>query len=112
DASRTVGADWPMVLAAAEPVEVIGDATRLRQVFDNLLGNVRAHTPAGTEATVTVAANGDQAVVTVADNGPGLDPIQATRVFERFYRADSSRWREHGGAGLGPPIVPSVVSAH
>jgi two-component system OmpR family sensor kinase len=112
DASRAVGADWPMVLAAAEPVEVVGDATRLRQVLDNLLGNVRAHTPAGTETTVTIAAEGDQAVITVSDNGPGLDPEQASRVFERFYRVDSSRSREHGGAGLGLAIVAAIVAAH
>src|SRR4051794_39226037 len=112
DASRAVGVDWPMVLAAAEPVEVIGDSTRLRQVFDNLLGNVRAHTPAGTETTVTIAATSDRAVITVSDNGPGLDAEQASRVFERFYRVDSSRSREHGGAGLGLAIVAAIVTAH
>src|SRR5439155_3799215 len=50
DASRAVGPDWPVHLEASTPVEVTGDSTRLRQVFDNLLGNVRAHTPPGTAA--------------------------------------------------------------
>ena len=57
-----------------EPIEVMGDATSLRQVIDNLLGNVRAHTPPGTTARVTVERDGDGAVITVADNGPGMEP--------------------------------------
>ncbi|MEY2403411.1 MAG: two-component system, OmpR family, sensor kinase, partial [Acidimicrobiaceae bacterium] len=105
DASRAVGPDWPMHLDAARPVEVMGDAARLRQVFDNLLGNVRSHTPPGTETTVRLFAQGDEAVIEVADNGPGLGSDQANRVFERFYRIEASRSREHGGAGLGLAIV-------
>ena len=112
DASRAVGPDWQMRLDAAHPVEVMGDATRLRQVFDNLLGNVRSHTPPGTVTTVRLFEDGDEAVIEVADNGPGLDAEQATKVFERFYRVDASRSREHGGAGLGLAIVAAIVGAH
>jgi two-component system OmpR family sensor kinase len=112
DASRAVGPDWSMRLEAAHPVEVMGDATRLRQVFDNLLGNVRSHTPPGTETEVRVFEDGAEAVIEVADNGPGLDDEQAGRVFERFYRVDSSRSREYGGAGLGLAIVAAIVGAH
>ncbi len=112
DASRTVGPEWPVRVDAAEPVEVIGDSTRLRQVVDNLLGNVRAHTPPGTEAVVNVSTDGGDAVVRVEDFGPGLDSEQAARVFERFYRVDASRSREHGGAGLGLAIVAAIVTAH
>jgi len=112
DASRAVGSDWPMRLEAAQPVEVIGDAPRLRQVFDNLLGNVRSHTPPGTETVVTVFEDAGDAVIEVADNGPGFDADQASRVFERFYRVEASRSREHGGAGLGLAIVAAIVAAH
>jgi two-component system OmpR family sensor kinase len=112
DASRAVGPAWSMQLDAAHPVEVTGDSTRLRQVFDNLLGNVRSHTPAGTATVVRVYVEDDHAVIEVADNGPGLDPEQASRVFERFYRVDASRSREHGGAGLGLAIVAAIVTAH
>lgn len=112
DASRAVGPDWQMQLDAAHPVEVMGDATRLRQVIDNLLGNVRAHTPPGTATTVRIAQDGDEAEIEVTDNGPGLDREQADKVFERFYRAEASRSREHGGAGLGLAIVAAIVTAH
>jgi two-component system OmpR family sensor kinase len=93
-------------------VEVVGDAARLRQVVDNLLANVRAHTPPGTTALVRVASDSGDAVLEVADNGPGLTEEQTSRVFERFYRADPSRSRQRGGAGLGLGIVASIVAAH
>ena len=112
DASRAVGPEWDMRLEAAQPVEVIGDATRLRQVVDNLLGNVRAHTPPGTATEVSIRTEGGDAVIEVADNGPGLAPDQAARVFERFYRVDASRSRDHGGAGLGLSIVAAIVGVH
>ena len=91
--ASTVGPGWPLTFEAAEPVEVVGDAAALRQVVDNLLANVRAHTPPGTSARVTVAADPVGAVVTVADDGPGMEPDEAAHVFERFYRADPSRAR-------------------
>jgi len=110
--ARTVAPEWPLRLSATQPVEVEGDPHRLRQVLDNLLANVRAHTPAGTETEVRVDSVGDQAVVVVADQGPGLSEEQASRVFERFFRADPSRSRAHGGAGLGLSIVDAIVEAH
>ena len=112
DASRAVGPEWEVRLEAARPVEVTGDATRVRQVLDNLLGNVRAHTPPGTATVLRIHEADGEAVIEVADNGPGLDPDQAPRVFERFYRVDSSRSRDHGGAGLGLSIVAAIVGAH
>ena len=81
-------------------------------MLDNLLVNVRTHTPAGTSTTIRLSRRDDLAVVEVADDGPGLDPEQAAQVFERFYRADPSRSRAHGGAGLGLAIVAAIVTAH
>jgi two-component system OmpR family sensor kinase len=112
DAARAMGPEWPVRLDARRPLEVEGDKGRLRQVIDNLLANVRAHAPPGTSATVRVDEQGDEALIEVADDGPGLSAPDATRVFERFYRVDSSRSRQSGGAGLGLSIVQAIVSAH
>jgi two-component system OmpR family sensor kinase len=57
-------------------------------------------------------AGAEAAVIEVVDTGPGLKPADAKRVFERLYRADPSRSRRHGGAGLGLSIVASIVQAH
>jgi two-component system, OmpR family, sensor kinase len=81
-------------------------------VLDNLLANVRAHTPPGTPGEVIVRQEGETVVITVTDRGPGLAPDEAARVFERFYRADRSRSRAHGGTGLGLGIVAAIVAAH
>ncbi len=110
--ASTVGPDWPVTFHASRPIEVEGDATSLRQVIDNLLGNVRAHTPAGTEVRVAVEPEGDGAVITVTDNGPGMEPDEAAHIFERFYRSDPSRSRSNGGAGLGLSIVSAIVANH
>ena len=92
---------------------MLGDRDRLRQVVDNLLANVRAHTPAGTPASVSRQARGTaSAVLAVADAGPGLDEEHLEHVFERFYRADPSRSRASGGVGLGLAIVAAVAEAH
>ena len=112
ETARTVGPRWPISFTAAEPVEVMGDWGALRQVVDNLLANVRAHTPVGTAASVTVGRTGPDAFVEVADEGPGITEQQAAMVFERFFRADPSRSRETGGAGLGLAIVATIVRAH
>ena len=112
-AAQAVGPDWRIELEAVEPVEVDGDRSRLRQVLDNLLANVRAHTPPGTAVTVGVRRDGDDAVLEVADDGPGMTAGEAARVFERFYRGDPSRNRTIGsGTGLGLSIVAAVAQAH
>lgn len=112
DAASTVGPEWPVRLEAHEPVEVLGDRARLRQVLDNLLGNVRAHTPRGTTTRVRVVRDGDFAVCEVEDDGPGIPPEHAARLFERFYRSDASRSRSSGGTGLGLSIVAAITEAH
>ncbi len=110
--AATVGPAWPVTFRASTPIEVMGDATSLRQVVDNLLGNVRAHTPPGTTASVSVEPEGPGAVITVSDDGPGMEPEEAAHIFERFYRSDPSRSRTHGGAGLGLSIVSAIVANH
>jgi two-component system OmpR family sensor kinase len=112
-AARALDPGRPVEVEVVGSVEVLGDRDRLRQVADNLLANVRAHTPPGSPATVRVAADGDgTAVLEVADRGPGLEPKQAAHVFERFYRADAARSRDSGGVGLGLSIVAAIAAAH
>jgi two-component system, OmpR family, sensor kinase len=91
---------------------VLGDEARLRQVLSNLVVNALQHTPDTANVTVRVGTDGDAAVIEVCDEGPGMRPEDAQRVFERFYRADSSRARASGGTGLGLSIVDSLVFAH
>lgn len=111
ETARTVDPGRPLTFES-EPVLVLGDGERLRQIVDNLLGNTRAHTPAGTPVSVSVGRDGDDAYVEVSDSGPGLPSEELERVFERFYRADESRSRASGGVGLGLAIVTAVAEAH
>jgi two-component system OmpR family sensor kinase len=112
DAAHAMEPERPIALEAPAVVTVDGDRERLRQVIDNLLANVRAHTPDGASAVVRVRRDGEGALLEVADAGPGMDAEQAAHVFERFYRGDPSRSRDHGGAGLGLAIVAAIVEAH
>ena len=92
---------------------VTGDAERLRQVIDNLLANVRAHTPATAAATVARAARRrERGARGRRRRARAWTPSEAAHVFERFYRGDPSRSRDHGGAGLGLAIVAAIVEAH
>jgi two-component system OmpR family sensor kinase len=102
------------LLPTDTPPEVTGDEARLRQVIGNLVSNALTHTPPATPVTLRVGADAAAgvAVLEVADRGPGLSAAEAARVFERFYRADSSRARSSGGSGLGLSIVAGLVAAH
>jgi signal transduction histidine kinase len=98
-------------LARVEPVTVRADRTRIGQVLDNLIANAVRYTPAGGHVELSLSGDGPSAAFSVRDDGPGLTPEQAARVFERFYRADPSRSREAGGSGLGLTITKSLVDA-
>jgi two-component system, OmpR family, sensor kinase len=94
---------------------VLGDEARLRQVVGNLVTNALTHTPPTAAVTITLAedpSSPDVVVLQIADQGPGMAPEHADRVFERFYRADTARTRAAGGTGLGLAIVASLVAAH
>jgi len=111
--AQAAAADRPVRLdIPAEPAVVVGDADRLRQVLANLLANSRVHTQPGTSVEVAVVAAGEEVVLAVTDDGPGLPPELQGRAFERFTRAEDSRTRDRGGAGLGLSIVAAVVAAH
>ncbi|MFI9720818.1 sensor histidine kinase [Streptomyces sp. NPDC052396] len=113
DPARTVTLTGPDGDGPPGPAPVHGDEARLRQVVTNLVGNAVAHTPPGTPVRIGVGSDGGEGLLEVADQGPGLAPEQAARVFERFYRADASRCRGRGGgSGLGLAIVSALVEAH
>lgn len=88
------------------------DEQRLAQVFGNLLDNALLHTPPGGSVELTCTRKGDSVIVTVADDGEGIAAEHLPMIFERFYRADTARDREHGGAGLGLAIAKALVEAH
>ncbi len=111
ETAHAVEPERPIALRS-EPAVVMGDRVRLRQIVDNLLANVRAHTPPETPVTVSLERVPGSAVIEVSDDGPGLDEEHLAHVFERFYRADASRARASGGVGLGLSIVAAVAEAH
>ena len=108
---RVVDPDRPLTATFADSAVILGDALRLRQVIDNLLANVRTHTPANAAVRVEVTTTPASASIVVADTGPGITAEDRERLFERFWRADPARTRSRGGSGLGLAIVASLVEA-
>lgn len=96
------------------PLWVMGDATRLTQTLDNLLGNAIKFTPNGGKVWVALSADGEkrQAVVRVADNGMGIEPEILPQLFESFSQADRSLDRSRGGLGLGLVLVKGLTELH
>lgn len=116
-AKSTVDAAFPdrrveVIADTPDVAQVNGDPDRLHQVLVNLITNAYKHAGPDAEVTVTVRHNLDRVVIDVADNGCGMEPKDAEHIFERFYRADSSRNRATGGSGLGLAITKSLVEAH
>lgn len=112
DAARAVEPGRPIEVLLQGPTMVSGDGNRLRQVVDNLLVNVRMHTPPEAPARVRLAPVEDGLWLEVEDRGPGIDPESIPLLFERFYRSDPARAHTGGGAGLGLSIVDAIVRSH
>jgi two-component system OmpR family sensor kinase len=112
--ARAAGPEHPVSLSIPdEEIFMLGDETRIHQVVANLLANARAHTAVATPITVTMSADDSSVRISVADRGPGMSVEDQQRIFERFYRADSSRARSgEEGSGLGLSIVDAVMKAH
>jgi two-component system OmpR family sensor kinase len=108
-AIRVIDPNRTFELTAPEgDVHVVGDGVALRQVIDNLLSNIVAHTPVGTRTRISLSRDADGAVLTVADDGPGMSEAERARAFDRFWRAEQARSRP-GGSGLGLAIVAELV---
>jgi two-component system OmpR family sensor kinase len=104
-------------IEAHEPAQsalVLAEENKIRQMLTNLLGNAMRYSPAGTpiEIGVAIDTDADRAVLSVIDHGEGIPPQIREKIFQRFWRADTSRARETGGSGLGLAIVASIVNAH
>jgi heavy metal sensor kinase len=102
------------VSVEGEPTLIVsGDRLILRQALINLIDNAIKYSPAGAEIFVRVGAGRDsQLIVEVVDQGPGVPQEHRSRIFDRFYRVDSGRSREWGGAGLGLAIARWAVEFH
>ncbi|MFP3466081.1 ATP-binding protein [Leifsonia sp. SIMBA_070] len=98
----------------SEPAIVLAEENKLRQVVTNLMGNALRYTPEGSpiEIAVQVDHRTERASLEVRDHGEGIPPQIREKIFQRFWRADTSRARETGGSGLGLAIVSSIVAAH
>jgi len=112
DAARAVEPDRVIRPHITSVVTTVGDALRLRQVVDNLLGNVRIHTQTEAPCDVTLVGDDRGVHLTVADAGPGVPDDTLEHLFDRFYRIDDARTRATGGSGLGLSIVAAIVAAH
>jgi two-component system OmpR family sensor kinase len=100
--------------AIAEPAIVMAEENKIRQVVTNLMGNALRFTANDTPIEIVVQVNHqtERAVLEVRDHGEGIPPQIREKIFQRFWRADTSRTRETGGSGLGLAIVSSIVAAH
>jgi signal transduction histidine kinase len=99
-------------VSATTGLEVDGDPERLHQVVANLLGNALRHAPPDQPVRLFARSAPESVVIEVLDTGPGIPPEQAERVFDRFFRADSARSANDGGAGLGLAIARWIVELH
>jgi signal transduction histidine kinase len=119
--ATAVEPDRPVYAEAPPRLMAVVDEPRIRQILANLLGNVRAYTPAGTPAAVRLGQSGQSVVLEVADAGPGMSAEDAARAFDRFHRGASPgegqeqaepNGTDKSGSGLGLAIVQAIARAH
>ena len=96
----------------AEPLQVLGDATRLERLFANLLNNAIRFTPQGGKIHIRAEARQDEVWVAVQDNGIGIPADELENVFKEFYQVEDHMRRRHGGMGLGLAIARGLVRLH
>jgi two-component system sensor histidine kinase BaeS len=101
-----------LAMQAAPTLEAPVDALRLGQVLRNLLANALVHTPTGGQVTLAAQQAAGSVLILVRDSGKGIAPEHLPHIFDRFYRADPSRDRTTGGAGIGLSVARSIVAAH
>jgi len=111
-APTAAGRKMALEVGADQPVIVMGDPARLRQVVWNLLSNAVKFTPIGGRVTVGVRADDGDAVLEVSDTGMGIAEAFLPYVFDKFRQADASFTRQHGGLGLGLAIARHLIELH
>lgn len=109
--ARQKGISMHIKAAAALP-NIIVDPERMKEVFSNILDNALRHTPQGGQIILSASDIENYIEIRVQDSGPGVAAEELGRIFERFYRAGTSRTREEGGSGLGLAIAKSIVEKH
>jgi len=101
-----------LVNKLSDKVHLYADPDRLSQLFRNLLKNSANYTDSGGRLDITVAKKAGTLWIELADSAPGVSEQELDRLFDRFYRVESSRSRDYGGAGLGLAICSNIVAAH
>jgi two-component system sensor histidine kinase BaeS len=94
------------------PVSLYADTDRLSQLFRNLLKNSVNYTNGGGRLEITISKRGGTLLIDLSDSAPSVPEQELDKLFDRFYRVESSRNRNHGGAGLGLAICNNIIAAH
>lgn len=116
--ARSVAPPMPIgyseTLSLEQPAVVLAEENKIRQVITNLIGNAKRFTPAGSplELVVHVDSSRGIGILDIVDHGEGIPPQIRDKIFQRFWRADTSRTRSTGGSGLGLAIVSGIIAAH
>ncbi|MCC5987466.1 MAG: HAMP domain-containing protein [Pararhodobacter sp.] len=100
------------IMISPDARRLTADPDKLSQILRNLLENACRFTPVGGKVRISSKGEGARHLIEVANTGPGIAPDDMSRIFERFYRAEKSRSRERGGAGIGLAIVKGLAEAH
>ncbi|MFY9945511.1 MAG: HAMP domain-containing sensor histidine kinase, partial [Exiguobacterium chiriqhucha] len=95
-----------------ETLRVSGDPAQLRQVFSNILNNAIKYSPDGGNIAVNVSCDDDVIRIAIEDEGMGVAPADAERLFEKFYRVQNEQSRNIGGTGLGLAICKEIIESH
>jgi len=110
--NMTIRLNVPMSSEGVKDDMLYADKDKICQVLNNLLSNAVKYSDKGAEINITFGKEEKQAIIRVTDTGMGISEVDLPHIFERFYRADKSRNRNTGGAGIGLAITEAIIKAH